>query len=40
MLFDLYKDIRDTIAEHYGLEVDPDSGTVISPDPENIPLRE
>ena len=40
MLFDLYKDIRDTIAEHYGLKVDSDSGTVISPDPENIPLRD
>ena len=40
MLFDLYKDIRNTIAEHYGLKVDPYSGTVINPDPTNIPLRD
>ena len=40
MLYALYKDIRNEIAEHYSLMVDEESGTITNPNPSEIPLRD
>lgn len=40
MTFQLMKEIRALIADHYGLRIDPESGTVVAEDNPESPVRD
>lgn len=40
MLYEIFNDLRQELAGFYGLTVEPDSGTVFNPNPDEIPLRD